>query len=289
MTDWYLLWDLYWLNILAVSLAGVCLAQIGCHLSGRDQSLQVFCLSQASITGVMITLIGIFILIGHHDLDHILSEQGLLPVGGGFFAAYLAGFMLDVLAKSRNAGKSTLFIAIFCVLLSLNSLLSRAFPNLDQHFTRVFFGDVTTINATQSYMLITFSIITIVWYVNTWRSYARETFEHAFFGQIQDGRSSVKRNIFDLWILLLLVLVIQTLGFVGTLVFLFLPSVMMKLLALKRLKSHLLASGLFAFLAIPFGFGISLLLPQFPTISVIVLFMICLSLLAVIVFRFRSS
>ena len=82
-----------------------------------------------------------------------------------------------------------MFIAIFCCLISLNALISRLFPALEQQFSRVFFGNFTTASIHTLEILGLATILLGGIYLKRWKAYTRNTFEYAFFGFIQDRSS----------------------------------------------------------------------------------------------------
>lgn len=288
MAELILLLQLYWPSILVASLAAVVLSQLGSHMAGRDQSLKVVCMAQGATTGVLLSLVALLLFAGEHMLEEAVLQSSILPMLGGFAISVAIGGFLEHIANRSVASRNTYFIAVFTVLMAGNALISRAFPNLDQHFSRVFFGDITTASKEDLYILMSASLLTLLLYGLSWQSYVRETFEYAFFGFIQEHRATWQRIGFDLWSLAYLCLAIQSLGFIGTMALLFLPTLILKTWPNHRISSHLLAVGIFALLTIPVGFVFSLMLPQLPTVSVLVLTMVLIGFGLATVSRIRN-
>ena len=271
MQDLWILLEVYWISMLAATFAGVLLAQLGSQLAGRDKSLQVFCLSQGALTGVLLGLLMIMFYGGQEALHESVEGHSIVPSMAALAFAAGLSLLLDRVNHRMAASRNTVFIAIFCFLISFNSLISRLFPTLEQQFSRVFFGNFTTASIHTLEVLGLGTLILGGVYLKRWRVYTRDTFEYAFFGFVQDRSSTKARVVFELAILAYICVCIQALGFVSTLALLFLPTVLVRFLKVPRISYHLLAVSSLVLIAVPVGFITSLILPKLPTISVIVL------------------
>ena len=287
MQDLWVLLEVYWLSMFVAAYAGALLAQFGSQLAGRDQSLQVFCLSQGALTGVLLGLLMIMFYGGVEALHASVEGHSVVPgVTALAFAAVLS-VLLERVNHGMAASRNTIFIALFCILISLNSLISRLFPALEQQFSRVFFGNFTTASIHALEVLAGFTFVLGIAYLKRWRTYTRETFEYAFFGFFQENRVHKKRLVFELSVLAYICVCIQTIGFVGTLALLFLPTVLVRFWRVSHIGYHLIAVSLLAMLAVPLGFILSLMYPGLPTISMMVLMMVGLAFLGFIAQRVR--
>ena len=273
MQDLWILLEVYWISILVVSLAGALLAQLGSQLAGRDQSLQVFCLSQGALTGVLLGLLMIMALGGEEALHASVEGHSLVPGLTALAFAAMLSLVLERINHNLAPSRNTIFIALFCCLISINSMISRLFPALEQQFSRVFFGNFTTASIHALEVLGGATIVLGAISLRRWRSSTRETFEYAFFGFIQDRGSGAARILFELAVLAYICVCIQTVGFVGTLALLFLPTVLVRSWKVPHIRFHLRAASGLVLVAVPAGFILSLLFPGLPTISVIVLMM----------------
>lgn len=283
MEDLSILVKVYWISILVASFSGILLAQIGSQLAGRDQSLQVFCLSQGAMTGTLLGLLGIMFFEGEEALHASVEGHSLVPNLTALGFAACLSFLLSRINKQLPGSRNTVFIAIFICLISLNSLVSRMFPSLEQQFSRVFFGNFTTASVHTLEILALATLFLGYFYIRRWRIYSRESFEYAFFGFVQDRNSRISRTIFDFSVLAYICVCIQTLGFVSTLALLFLPTVLVRFWNLSSIQNHLIAVSTLTIVSVPTGFILSLIVPTLPTISVIVLMVGALSILGILV------
>ncbi|NRA64197.1 MAG: metal ABC transporter permease [Pseudobacteriovorax sp.] len=288
MEDLLILLNLYWISIVAATVSGVLLAQLGSQLAGRDQSLQVFCLSQGALTGVLLGLLSIMVLGGEEALHSSVEGHSLVPSTTALILTGLLSIILSRINQSMGESRNTIFVAIFICLMSLNSLISRLFPALEQQFSRVFFGNFTTVSIHTLEVLGLGTLLLGAAYMKRWKTYSRETFDYAFFGFIQDKTSRPKRLIFEFSILAYICICIQTLGFVGTLALLFLPTVLVRSWDISNIRMHLISVSLLVLCGVPTGFITSLIFPSLPTISVIVLMMAGLAGL-VSLFRWQGA
>lgn len=273
---------------MAASFSGILLAQIGSQLAGRDQSLQVFCLSQGAMTGVLLGLLGIMFYGGEEALHASVEGHSLVPSFTALGFAVCLSFLLSRINKNVPGSRNTVFIAIFICLISLNSLVSRIFPSLEQQFSRVFFGDFTTASIHTLEILALATLFLGYFYIRRWKTYSRENFEYAFFGFVQDRNSRFSRTVFDFAVLAYICVCIQTLGFVSTLALLFLPTVLVRFWNLSSIGNHLIAVSALTIVGIPTGFLLSLVFPSFPTISVIVLILGVFSILGILVRKLQN-
>ncbi|SMF49944.1 hypothetical protein [Pseudobacteriovorax antillogorgiicola] len=279
MKDLLILLDVYWISIVVASFSGILLAQLGSHLAGRDQSLQVFCLSQGALSGVLLGLLGILSVGGQEALHASVEGHSLVPSLAALGFAACLSLLLAKISRNLAESRNTIFIAIFICLISMNSLISRLFPALEQQFSRVFFGNFTTASIHTLEILGLATLLLGGAYLKRWKTYAGETFEYAFFGFVHDRGSKLKRTVFEFSVLAYICLCIQTLGFVSTLALLFLPTVLVKSWNVSNIRNHLRAVSLLITIGVPSGFILSLVVPSLPTISVIVLMMGAIALL----------
>lgn len=245
--------------------AGACFALLlsilGIHLSARGKSLQSFCVTQGAMVGVLLGT-------GLH----------IWPTLTALSVATLSFYGSDWLSKKATADKSTVFGAFFIGLLTLSYFISILFPALEMHMASVFFGDVATLSITISKRLLPLGLVLLALLLYYRRPLLNQSFEIALFGEEASKQMSHKKwTPFFLSVsLIILSLSVQWLGFLFTISFLYLPTVILGFTQRQGLKRHLILSGVVSVFSVVIGFGLSLLLPHLPTVPSIVMILILL-------------
>jgi len=239
----------------------VILSILGIHLSARGKSLQSFCVTQGAMVGVLLGT----------GLD-------LWPTLIALISATVAFYGSDWISKHADADKSTVFGAFFIGLLTLSYFISVLIPTLEMHMASVFFGDVATLSTTISKRLLPSGLVllSILTYFN--RPLLNQSFEIALFGD--EASTSIKNRtwtpLFLGLSLIILSLSVQWLGFLFTISFLYLPTVILGFTKQKGLTRHVVLSGCTSLLSVIIGFSLSLTFHHLPTVPSIVMTLILL-------------
>ena len=286
MQDFILLIQIYWPTLIAITLSSSLLSQLGAQIACRNQSLQVFCLSQASITGILASLLWVLAVGGDQALQASVESSHWFPTLSSIVTASLVVWMLTQMTRTRPSSITVFYIAAFGLLTALNALISRLFPSLETHFTQAFFGDLITLNLKMIYTISLSSFVLWVVYLKNWRLYTNESFELAYFGFSQfKSKVSLLLPIFAISYICINV---QTIGLLATLSFLFLPTVIVSLFDIRKVTTHLIYVSLLSSCSSFVGFLFSLVLPQLPTTPTITLSMGFFGLAAYVVKKLKK-
>lgn len=283
MQDFLILIEIYWPTLVALTLASFLLSQIGAHIACRNQSLQVFCLSQASISGVLLALLLSLSLSGSEELHTFVENAHWLPSVSSVAVASLVGWFLSKLTEDKPASISPFYIAAFALITAFNAMISRVFPSLESHFTQAFFGDLIALSS-ELILAISLSSLAIGYiYLKNWRRFASESFEIAYFGFSQTR--TLTSRLLPLFAITFICISVQSMGLMASLAFLFLPTVILNFFNLRKVHEHLLFAGLLSTSASFIGFILSLALPELPTTPTITLSIGFIGLLSLFIKR----
>jgi ABC-type Mn2+/Zn2+ transport system permease subunit len=265
---WSLLAIYIW-PLVAECIVAFTLAMTGVHLATRDQALQTLCLAQAASLGV---LIGIAVLETLKHAGNLTSDASY-----DFFPA-LIGTLIAVatsLAIERRGGRkpgelSSLFVMVFVLLTALSYWLTSVLPSLESHVTQAFFGDLVTLTNSNAVTVgIVLSGVLFLLYRNH-RQFTADSFLAAAAARPAHSR------VFSWAATVLLVAAVFSFGLLFTLSALFVPTVVLSFLPSGQ-RRHFLTSGLIAAGGTVVGLGVSLALPESPTVPTVSIAMFILS------------
>jgi len=273
--------ELYQSAMVAAVVFAAALALTGCHLAGRDRSMQTLCISQGAMLGVLLGL-GIGEALPFHDETmHITTP---------FFAAIIAAVLVYVLTARISAGrvaaKNTYFTAVFASLLAAGYLVSALFPGLENHMAQRFFGDLATLSSSEAQITIGFAAAILAAHACLWKHFAADSFNLAILGESSlSARRTWSPAAFDLLALVAICFAVQFVGFLFTVTCLFLPTTLMSFTRGRSLTRHLAACGVVAVVGAFSGFIISLARSNLSTVPSIVAAMLVLGALGLLVER----
>ncbi len=239
--------------------AGACfaaaLALLGIQLSARDRSLQSFCVSQGSMVGILLGL-----------------GAGISPAAMGLLAAIFVFFGSEKAVGKLDHSRNTIFGAIYIILLAMSYMASVAFPALESHMAGIFFGDLATLGMSQSLRILPVSLIALAILILFWRPISSQSFDIALFGERTATTLSANRwRALLLGVSLITLSVsVQFLGFLFTVAFLYLPTVILGMARPQGLIRHMILCGSTAAISVIVGFFGSLFFPQLPTVPTII-------------------
>jgi ABC-type Mn2+/Zn2+ transport system permease subunit len=139
--------NLYFPNIVAALFGAVALALVGAQLASRNEILHAMLVSQASSLGVSLS-IGALLLFGK-----TISQGPAVPALGAVLCALLIYLLAHVASKTWRAKATSVLLSLFVLCLSLNYIVTAAFPALESHFASSFLGDIATTSAASSWYL----------------------------------------------------------------------------------------------------------------------------------------
>lgn len=263
---------IYGWTIAASVVLAAGLSLLGCQLAARDRAMQTLCMGQGAMLGV---------LLGLGIIQTWLHESGfsnVLPLAFAFISAAVTFILSEFLVARKLASSNTHFTSLFAVLLSGGYLVSALFPALENHMAQKYFGDLATINANESYIGVVLGLCLLAIMIRWYRSFTKQSFEKAITGQDSTRRGLFAFSLFDLLCLAVLSYCIQTVGYLFTIACLFIPTAFASRSLPAGLKRHLLFCALVAALATGIGFCLSLQSETLPTVPVIIVTMLCMSL-----------
>lgn len=270
---------LYRWTLLAGSIHAAALSLLGCHLAGRDRSMQTVCLSQGATLGVLLSL-GTSLLLGiemtgeHHEL-----RAHLIPLVASMTCSGIVFFLTQRLSTRRQVSKNTLFSSIFSVLLASSYFVTGIFPGLESHMTQAYFGDLATATLIDSFLILILGLIGLFVLTLYWRPITNRTFELAVFGENTLSSNRKRWNwIFDLLTLLMLSFSVQFVGFLFTVSCLFLPTTVMSSTRKQGIIHHFSLCTMVSGIGAAGGLSLSLLFTRLSTVPSVVLTTLALAI-----------
>ena len=197
----------YWSVFLAAIFVSSALSVQGHFVLTRSHGPMILALSQIAIIGHLLGK-AFFHL---HD-DHQWLE--FLPS----IIAYLSGLILF----EKINFKDITFISIFIVCMAINHQLISLMPKLDSHMAANLFGDITTVSDTHAYSMALFGVFFLLFFFLKSKNLLKNLIEEVHYGQ-KPGNF----NSFRIFGHILLFLSLYEMGFLFTLAFLILPSLIL--------------------------------------------------------------
>lgn len=255
---------LYWPTLLAAALSAAALSAVGALLVTRQAGVQALPVSQAAGLGVSIGLLLVRTALGDGHIEHTV-----LPLAGGLGAAAL-GYIGTEWISRRSNSPTVIYLGAFALFWSLTQLLAGFFPAIESHSSALFFGDIVTLTAGESYFFVALAGAAALYFAWSWRSQAYRAFLHSILEERGRGAFDAGFYIVSLF---LLCFSVQFLGLLFTLAALFLPTAIYSFSARTGAGRHLWRSALSAFLAAALAFFLSLAEPRLLTTPLIAVFL----------------
>jgi ABC-type Mn2+/Zn2+ transport system permease subunit len=253
---------IYYANIVAGCLAAAALSLIGCQLAARDRSMHTLCVSQGMMFGVLVGIV----LFG--------DARTSLPYITGLLMAIFVGALTEWITKSVVSSISSYFVAFFLLILAGNHILGSLFPSVSSHLTQVFYGDLATVSAEQSWTSSVVSAAVLALLAIFHRHLSNQSFERFAFPEdaslLSSSRIKPWLRAIEVSLFLYLCYAIQVFGFLFTISSLFVPTVF---LSLRRgrpgIYRHLARSALVMGLAVGIGLPLTLSFDNLPTVPTV--------------------
>lgn len=252
---------IYFPNLIATLLGSVALTLLGAHLNARGEALQAMLVSQASGLGVSIAL-ALGLLVGES-----VSHNTLTPIIGAILFAGLSYAASQFLTKKWRSKANTLLLSFFVLSLSLNYVVTAAFPALEAHFASTFLGDIATASSHSSWYFSALAAVSLGILTAFWKSFLLNSF------WATSADMCLSRKIEILFYVLAAVLVIEStriFGFLVTISSLVTLPLCVSLVA-RNLKYFSLILVACSLVSIQLAFMISMANERLPTSALIAL------------------
>ena len=238
----------YKLSFIVAALSAGSLSIIGKHFLSRGNILEIFFLSQLAILGNLLSR-----LFFHH------GETSLVNIGSSYLLFGTGKFLLHRL-KISTYEKGTFMVGGYLFLVSLQYLIIGYFPQLDSHMSIGFFGNMVTASRIENIASIVTFILFILFYGLSKNKINKRTIEINILNE--KDNSKVDLLLFTLP----LISSLYGLGFLYTMSFLLLPSLMIgKLFHSEKVASFYLV--LISILSSTLGLGLSISFERLSTSS----------------------
>ncbi len=200
------LFSFYKLSFIVAALSSASLSVIGKHYYSRAKILDVFLLSQMSLLGNLLSKLFL------HSYN-----STIVSVSSSFIFFIIGAFFLHRL-KLTNSEKGTFMVGGYLFLISLQYLLIGYFPQLDSHMSIGFFGNMVTASKYENLLIISVFSGFIGSYFLRKKSINRNTLEINILNKSKESK-------FELILFCIpLIISLYGLGFIYTMSFLLLPS-----------------------------------------------------------------
>lgn len=262
--------ELYAWTIPAGAVFGVALALLGCQIAARERVLQMFCVSQSALVGVLLGL-GLATHAVHQD-----PETHLAPLLFSLVCSMMVFLFTESFAQRIRFSRNTFFATIFAILLSVTYLISVLFPSLESHMANMFFGDLATLTEFDSQVTLAIGVVALVALILFRKPITCRSFDMAIYGERRKRVWQTRNMVFLALTILLLCYAVQFLGFLFTISMLFLPTTFFALDITGGIRAHFWRVCIFAGVSSLLGFLLSLKftrLPTTPTICLLLAFL----------------
>lgn len=266
----------YGLSILGVTLLACALAIIGVHLAARSRTLQTLSVSQGAELGSLAAVLYL-LSVGHHIED----VPVLFGIFGAIVGAFFCGSLTKLVSRVRSSSRPTALFSFWIFLVCVSHLIVSLHPLLENHFSRIFLGDITTLTNIESILTGAFGLCSMIFLFFRSRTMLRSSFDLSVFKKL-NRRFSWE----DVFFIVVCSFSTWAAGFLFTCVCLFLPTVLFSISNQLTGLRHILMCFLVALVAVPAGFIFSLTTVPWPTVPLIALFVFGLSLCSILLFLF---
>lgn len=180
------------------------------------------------------------------------------------------GLVTHFITRSVSTSVSTYFIALFLMLLAINHILGSLFPQLESHVSQIFFGDLATVTATNSWISGGVATVVFVLLLKFQKQLSRRSFEGFVFQDDSPWNSTDKEwkpLALEVGLFLFVCFAIQLFGFLFTIGCLFIPTVFLSLRQkFSTLHAHLWKSSIAAASGVLIGLPLTLQFENLPTV-----------------------
>lgn len=252
------IWSLYAFSTLLSILIGLPVAVCGAHLSSKNQTLELFVLTQIAIL--------VFFLLELLSLAVSFNTEVL------FFLQITFSFMAMAIFKSGTKKSNLSFLSLYLILIITTQSLLSSFPILKANHQLSLFGDIATLSGNRAFFSALISFVLLIVYFFKSKDFIKETFEWCVQGKMK------LFTLFDFISLGAITLSLFNLGPYHTLALACLPSFLLRNCPSDH-RSFLLATLICSFLSPVTAVGSSLYIPRIPTLALFVYFLVAFLLL----------
>lgn len=265
------IFQLYGLTLFASLFLAGGLSLLGTQLAAKDRAMQTLCMGQGAMLGVLLGL-GL-----SQTLFSSLHSDDYLPLLFAIAAAALSFFISESLVAKKLASSNTHFTSFFAALLSGGYLVSSLFPALENHMAQKYFGDLATLGGNESKVALGMGIGLIAIFLLFGRKFSEHSFEMMIAGKT---RRSFALHPLDLLTIVAICTCVQTVGYLFTIACLFIPTAFASRTLTAGLRKHFAFCLILSSLATGFGFALSLVETNLPTVPTIIACMIVFGFVA---------
>lgn len=244
---------LYKFSIATSSLSSICLPIVGHHFFHRKKILELFALSQVVVTGKL--FVSLFI----HDYSALTS---LLTSCLFFLFGYIG---INKIRIKKNMFEQSM-IGIFLTLTSIQYFIIGYFPQLDSHMRNGLFGNIVTLTDQENFITSFGFVLFVILYGLYSKFIHKQTLEVSLFNRTSS-------RLAEVILLLPIIISLFSLGFLYSLSFLLLPSLLTNY-QFKSNKSTFQFFILMSLFASTGGLVLSILIPKLSTTALQVLLLI---------------
>jgi ABC-type Mn2+/Zn2+ transport system permease subunit len=269
--------NFYWPNILAAIALVFVLGQVGRHLIGRNQSMEIMLLGQEFQTSILVAALTLSLFeTGDHD-DHNFHLEVLLTLVFVLFYHFIYLGILKHYRSYRVEGA----IVLIVMLMGFSHLVVLMSPVVEFHMVKSFLGDIVTVSKFESLLITGISIISgFILYKNN-RAITLDTIEIALFNKTTKKRRSML--IFSSLVLILMLFSIHLFGSLFTVGAMVIPAFISSILNLSSSKYNLLS--ILNSLSVVLAFGFIMQFDRLPTTVLILVFIFSISLIFSFLFK----
>lgn len=250
--------NLYAFSTLLTILIGFPVAASGAHLSAKNQTLELFVLTQIAIL--------IFYLLELLSLAFPLKKEPLFLMQFALSFGSMAFFKIST--KKNNLS----FLSLYLLLIVTSQALLSSFPILKANHQLSLFGDMATLNGNVPLISALISFILFIIYCLKSKAFIKETFEWCVQGEMK------LFSLFDFISLAAITLSLFNLGPYHTLALACLPSFILRISPSGH-RTFLFAALMSSFLSPIMAITSSLYIPRIPTLALFIYFLIAILLL----------
>jgi len=267
----------YWTNILAAIVLVFVLGQVGRHLIGRNQSMEVMLLGQEFQTGILMAALTLSLFETGEHSDHDFHQEVILTLA---FVLFYHFVYLGIVKKYRSYRVEGA-IVLMIMLMGFSHLVVLLSPVVEFHMVKSYLGDIVTVSKFESLLITVVSIISgiVLWKMR--RNIKLDTLEIALFNKATKKRRSSR--IFSVLVLLLMLFSIHLFGSLFTVGAMIIPAFISSIFNISSRHYNIL-SGVNA-LSVIMAFGFLLQFDRLPTTVLILMFIFLFSLIFSAVFR----
>ncbi len=226
--------NFYWTNILAAIVLVFVLGQIGRHLIGRNQSMEIMLLGQEFQTSILMAALTLSLFETGEHSDHDFHQEVILTLI--FVLAY--HFVYLGLVKKYRSYRVEGAIVLMIMLMGFSHLVVLLSPVVEFHMVKSYLGDIVTVSKFESLLITVVSITSgfVLWKNN--KNIKLDTLEIALFNKATKKRKS--SSIFSVLVLLLMLFSIHLFGSLFTVGAMIIPAFISSIFRISSGKYNVL-------------------------------------------------